>query len=155
MAELNYSSMDYYSSMDQLKAIMSGDQYKPVPRDSAATFEVKGGGPQTIGAGGMVRSAVGDKTDFSLALDGAMFRRWADHLTRATRPPASYPKRNWLKATTGDLTARRATMERAKESAVRHFMQWYRGDSDEDHAAAVFFNINVHETVKEVVDEDL
>ena len=39
--------------------------------------------------------------------------------------------------------------ERAWESAFRHFMQWYNGDRDEDHGAAVFFNINEAEYVKE------
>lgn len=118
-------------------------------RDHAGTtFVVKGGGPQTVGAGGMVRSSSADKTDFSLPLDGAMFQRWAEHLTKATRPPASYPKRNWLRAVKGTPEEKAATMDRAKESAVRHFIQWYKGDADEDHGAAVFFNINVHETVR-------
>lgn len=115
-------------------------------------FVVKAGGPLETGAGGMVRSSSADKTDFTLALDGAMFERWAAHLTRATRPRGDfpgYPKRNWLKATDGRPVDKLATMERAKASAMRHFFQWYRGDTDEDHAAAVFFNINVYETVKE------
>jgi hypothetical protein len=33
-------------------------------------------------------------------------------------------------------------LERFRMSAARHFEQWLRGDTDEDHAAAVFFNIN-------------
>jgi hypothetical protein len=39
-------------------------------------------------------------------------------------------------------------IERAREAAMRHMFQWLRGDKDEDHAAAVFFNINVVEYVK-------
>jgi hypothetical protein len=31
--------------------------------------------------------------------------------------------------------------------------QWFRGDSDEDHAAAVIFNINGFEYVKEKLRE--
>jgi hypothetical protein len=99
----------------------------------------------------MVRSSAAGKTDFTLAIDGAMFERWAAHLTRATQPRGDfpgYPKRNWLRAKDGTPEEKAATMERARESALRHLIQWYRGDSDEDHAAAVFFNINVHETVK-------
>lgn len=114
-------------------------------------FVVKVGGPQTVGAGGMVRSSVGDKTDFTLPLDGEMFRRWAEHLTKATRPPTNYPKRNWLRAKDGTTIEKLATMERAKESAVRHMLQWYQGDDDEDHGAAVFFNVNLYETVKESI----
>lgn len=115
-------------------------------------FVVKAGGPQIVGAGGMVRSSAADKTNFALAVDGVMFERWAAHLTRATKPRGDFPgyqKRNWLKATTGTPEEKADTMERARESGLRHFIQWYRGDNDEDHAAAVFFNINLHETVKE------
>lgn len=120
--------------------------------DAKHPFVVKAGGPQIVGAGGMVRSSATDKTDFTLAVDGAMFERWAEHLTRATQPRGDfpgYPKRNWLRAKDGTPEEKAATMERARESALRHLIQWYRGDTDEDHAAAVFFNINVHETVKE------
>lgn len=112
-------------------------------------FVVKGGEGKTAGAGGMQRSVVGDKTDYSLALDGVMFRRWAEHLTRATRPPANYAKRNWLLALNGTPEERQDARDRARESAVRHFIQWYLGNHDEDHAAAVFFNVNVDETLKE------
>lgn len=111
-------------------------------------FVVKAGGPQTVGAGGMVRSSAGGKTDFSLPLDGVMFERWAEHLTRATRPPTSYPKRNWMLALRGTDGERAAVMERAKESAVRHFIQWWRGDRDEDHGAALYFNVNLFETMR-------
>lgn len=40
-------------------------------------------------------------------------------------------------------------MERFRESAARHFFQWMRGDTDEDHAAAVVFNLNGYEYVKD------
>ncbi len=117
-------------------------------------FEVKANGSQMVLAGGMVRSTAAGKVDFSLAADGVMFRRWAEHLTRATQPPANYPKRNWMLACKTPETGEEAlsqdrTLERYRESAFRHFMQWWSGDSDEDHAAAVFFNINGHETLTE------
>jgi hypothetical protein len=38
---------------------------------------------------------------------------------------------------------------RFKESALRHFIQWIDGNVDEDHAAAVLFNINGAEYIKE------
>jgi hypothetical protein len=37
--------------------------------------------------------------------------------------------------------------ERFRESAFRHFLQWFNGETDEDHAAAVYFNINGAEYV--------
>lgn len=52
--------------------------------------------------------------------------------------------RNWEKASTQD------EIDRFKESAFRHFMQWFFGENDEDHAAAVFFNITGAEYTKEI-----
>lgn len=110
-------------------------------------FQVKLNGPMEPAAGGMVRSSSARKTDYTLAMDGVMFERWAAHLTRATQPPTNYPKRNWLLALKGTAQEREAVVERARESAMRHMAQWLRGDRDEDHAAAVYFNINVVETI--------
>jgi hypothetical protein len=90
--------------------------------------------------------------DYTLALDGVMFDRWAEHLDRATRPRGDFPgyaKRNWMQALKGNPEERMQVMDRARVSAFRHFRQWLRGERDEDHAAAILFNINVYETVKE------
>lgn len=89
---------------------------------------------------GMVRDVTEGKVDYTLALDGPMFERFAAHMTAGAK---KYDARNWMKAS-GD-----AELERFKQSAFRHFMQWLRGDVDEDHAAAVFFNINGAEYVKQ------
>jgi hypothetical protein len=103
-------------------------------------FLVKDSGKREAFAGGMVRDTTDGKTDFSLILDGPMLVRWAVHLTKGA---LKYAKRNWMLAAGVD------EYERFKESAFRHFLQWYRGDTDEDHAAAVIFNINGAEYVKE------
>src|SRR5689334_11815910 len=99
----------------------------------ARAFEIKDSGERKQFASGMVRDTATDKTDFTLVFDGPMFERWAEHLTKGAR---KYAKRNWMKAAGAE------ELDRFKESAVRHFIQWLRGDTDEDHAAAVFFNIN-------------
>jgi hypothetical protein len=108
-------------------------------------FTVKDSGKRTQFDSGMVRDVTDDKTNVSLTFDGPMFWRWAVHLTKGA---VKYAVRNWMKAN-GD-----AELERFKESAVRHFFQWYRGDADEDHAAAVFFNINGAEYVKQKLIEE-
>lgn len=102
-------------------------------------FEVKDSGKRMEFDSGMVRDVSDDKTDFSLPLDGPMFNRWAEHLTKGAK---KYSKRNWM------LAQGEAELERFKESAFRHFLQWYREETDEDHAAAVFFNINGAEYVR-------
>lgn len=101
--------------------------------------KIKDSGKRQEFESGMVRDINEDKTLWHLVADGPMLKRWAEHLTGGAR---KYAARNWMLAE-GD-----AEYERFKESAFRHFMQWYLGDTDEDHAAAVFFNINGAEYVK-------
>lgn len=103
-------------------------------------YSVKDSGQRTQFDSGMVRDVATDKTDYTLVLDGPMFKRWAQHLTAGAK---KYTKRNWMKAN-GD-----AELARFRESALRHFLQWYWGDTDEDHAAAIYFNVNGAEYVKE------
>ena len=57
------------------------------------------------------------------------------------RGAIKYNDRNWEKAETQE------EHDRFKESAFRHFMQWFCGEDDEDHAAAVLFNIQGAEMV--------
>lgn len=104
------------------------------------SFTVKDSGKRQEYASGMVRDAEDDKTNFALIADGPMLKRWAEHLTKGA---GKYAKRNWMFANSN------AEYERFKESAFRHFMQWFLGEGDEDHASAVFFNLNAAEYTKE------
>ena len=98
-----------------------------------ADFTIKDSGARMRFPSGMQRDLSTDKTDYTLVLDGPMFQRWAIHLTKGAK---KYHKRNWMKA------AGPEELNRFRESALRHFLQWYWDEDDEDHAAAVFFNIN-------------
>lgn len=102
-------------------------------------YAVKDSGQRQQFDGGMVRDVTTGKVDYSLVLDGPMFERWAEHLSKGAE---KYSKRNWM------LAAGDAELQRFKESALRHLLQWLKGDTDEDHAAAVFFNLNGAEFVK-------
>lgn len=106
----------------------------------AQGFTIKDSGERQQFESGMVRDTATNKIDYSLILDGPMFKRWARHLTNGA---IKYAKRNWMKAS-GE-----PELERFRESALRHFIQWYYGETDEDHASAVFFNINGAEYVKD------
>ena len=53
----------------------------------------------------------------------------------ATRGAEKYGARN------SELANSKEELERFKASAMRHFMQWIMGETDEDHAAAIYFNI--------------
>lgn len=107
-------------------------------------FEVKDSGARMEFTSGMVRDVTTGKTDYSLVLDGPMFERWAVHLTKGA---VKYEARNWMKASGAE------ELERFRQSGLRHFLQWFKGGVDEDHASAVYFNINGAEYVKGRVNE--
>lgn len=109
---------------------------EPGPDD----FEIKDSGARREFESGMVRDTEEGKLDYTLILDGPMFNRWAAHLTRGA---VKYEARNWMKAD-GE-----AELERAKRSLLRHTFAYLRGEVDEDHAAAMFFNVNQIEYIKE------
>ena len=97
---------------------------------------------------GMRRDTQEGKPDFSLLLtdlpyDEQLITRWAGLMTRGAE---KYGRRNW------QLANSQEELERFKASAFRHFMQWITGQDDEDHAAAVLFNINAAEYVKSKVE---
>lgn len=103
-------------------------------------FKTKDSGERLQFASGMVRDIATGKFKPHLTRSGPMYRRWCELLSRGAE---KYGEDNWLKAN-GE-----AELKRFRESALRHFEQWFAGETDEDHAAAVFFNINGAEYVKE------
>lgn len=108
------------------------------------SYVVKDSGKRAQFAGGMVRDTDEGKIHWHRIADGPMMRRYVVHLTKgAVKYPDVRPGvPNWTLAEGPEEYAR------AKQSAFRHFMQWYYGESDEDHAAATWFNINVAEHAK-------
>ena len=108
-------------------------------------FVVKDSGERALFASGMVRDTSAGKIQFHRVFEGPMLKRWAVHLTKGA---VKYPDNedgtaNWTKA--DGL----AELRRFKESAARHFIDWYNDVVDEDHGAAVMFNINGAENVKQ------
>lgn len=114
------------------------------------TYITKDSGEREQLAGGMVRDTTEGKVSFSLIFKGPLLRRWAELLTRGA---TKYGRHNWLLGVHSDSgPAREETRERFLDSAARHFVQWLEGDRTEDHAAAVIFNMNGYEAMR---DEDL
>ena len=107
-------------------------------------FVVKDSGKREEYDSGMRRDTNEGKIRYDLVvpenMDNPMLSRWAEHMTKGA---LKYGDRNWEKATG------REELNRFRESAFRHFMQWYLGEADEDHAAAVFFNVQGAEYCKE------
>lgn len=109
---------------------------------------VKDSGARESYTSGMVRDTQEGKPMFGLIMregipfEKQMLVRWAALMTAGAK---KYGLRNWEKADSDE------EMNRFKESAFRHFMQWFAGHEDEDHAAAVMFNINAYESTKVVI----
>ena len=102
-------------------------------------YETKDSGERQHFTSGMQRDTTTGKVKWHLISYGPMLKRWAMLMTRGAD---KYDDNNWMKANTEE------EMARFKASAFRHFMQWYEGDVDEDHAAAVIFNMNGYEYTK-------
>jgi hypothetical protein len=109
------------------------------------SFEVKDSGQRQQFDSGMVRDVADGKTEWHRVADGPMLQRWAEHLTKGgvKYPDVAPGVANWT------LAAGAVEWARVRASAFRHFMQWFFGARDEDHAAAVYFNINGAEYVRE------
>lgn len=115
-------------------------------------FEIKDSGAREH-QGEMMRDTEEGKPDLlNLILwFEPMGTRYAEHMTKGRKkypdPKPGVP--NW---TLTPITEEQR--QRFMRSAARHLKQWLRGDTDEDHAAAVLFNINGAEYVKERLDRD-
>jgi hypothetical protein len=101
-------------------------------------FEVKDSGQRQEYSTGMRRDLQEGKTKYSL-ICMPMLKRWAEHMTKGA---VKYSPRNWEKASTAE------ELDRFLDSAFRHFIQWFNGEEDEDHASACWFNICGAEHVK-------
>ncbi len=112
--------------------------------EDGTQFTTKDSGERQQFASGMQRDVTEGKVKWHLILGGPMLVRWAELMTRGAM---KYDDNNWMKADS------EVEMDRFKESAMRHFMQWVTGADDEDHAAAVIFNINGYEYTKERLEE--
>jgi hypothetical protein len=98
-------------------------------------YSTKDSGKRINFDSGFQRDTNDDKPRYEL-IPHEMLTRLAELMARGAQ---KYNANNWRKATSQE------EYDRFKESAFRHFIQWMRGDSDEDHAAAVEFNINAYE----------
>ncbi len=138
---------DYYRGLrvasEELKEMNEPYDTKVVSKDGDTwnvEYKIKDSGKREHFESGMQRDTQEGKTLWHLVADGPMLERWAVHLTGGAK---KYEESNWMKAE-GEAEAKRF-----RASAFRHFMQWYNGDTDEDHASAVYFNINGFEYVQD------
>lgn len=106
-------------------------------------FITKDSGERAVFDSGMRRDTEEGKPRFDLFIpegvpyEDQFFTRIAALMARGA---VKYEDRNWEQANSIE------ELRRMKSSAFRHFMQWFCGDEDEDHAAAAVFNLLAHET---------
>ena len=106
-------------------------------------YKTKDSGKRVEFSSGMVRDIQENKPRYDLVYI-PMLRRWAELLDRGAR---KYGERNWEKASGQE------ELNRFRASAIRHMFQWIENMEDEDHAAAVYFNIAGAEMVKSKLNE--
>lgn len=106
-------------------------------------FETKDSGERQVFETGMTRDIQTDKPRYDL-VDWPMIKRWAELMQRGA---LKYGEHNWKKAET------REELDRFRASALRHCIQWFNGDNDEDHSAAVMFNLSGAEMVRAKLDD--
>lgn len=141
---LNNRPRFYQCSVCRWYVEATGDIGELVPwcehfREAKMNFETKDSGKRQEFSTGMVRDVQTDKPRYDL-LDMPMLKRWAELMGRGA---VKYGENNWRKAATQE------ELTRFKASALRHMMQWFEGDTSEDHGAAVMFNIAGAEMVRE------
>lgn len=108
-------------------------------------FVTKDSGARASFPSGMVRDVNTGKPQWHRLFDGPLAKRYVELLTRGqTKYPDVEPgKPNWMLANGPEEYAR------ARESTARHFAQLMNGETDEDHAAAVWFGVNLMEYIKD------
>lgn len=117
----------------------------------AFIYETKDSGKRAEFDSGMVRDVNDGKPRFSLCLaDGVPYEeqlltRWAALMERGR---IKYGLKNWQHADSQE------ELDRFRDSALRHMMQWICGEDDEDHAAAVCFNLMGAEYVQRKMDQE-
>lgn len=112
------------------------------------TYGVKDSGARAEFANGGQRDTQDGKPRFDLLyplnvpFDHQLMTRFAVHMAHGA---SKYDDRNW------EQFSDQEALDRARSSAARHFAQWLTGEQDEDHAAAVIFNIMAVEYVRGVL----
>lgn len=102
-------------------------------------FITKDSGKRVDFKSGMRRDIADGKPRFDLIWQPGLLRL-AELYARGAK---KYGPRNWQLANSPE------ELERFKSSAYRHFFQWFNEQDDEDHMAAVCFNLFAAEYVKD------
>jgi hypothetical protein len=112
-------------------------KYDKLGPQGIEAYKTKDSGERQTFATGMQRDIQTNKPRYDL-VDWPMIKRWAELMQRGA---LKYGEHNWKKACTQE------ELDRFRASALRHMIQWFNNEQDEDHGAAVLFNISGAEMV--------
>lgn len=107
-------------------------------------FKVKDSGERIDYPSGMRRDVQTGEPNYRL-IDLTFLKRLAIHLVKGTE---KYGRDNWRKANSQE------EYDRFLDSAFRHMIQYLNGETEEDHMAAVCFNLMAAEYVKSKIKYD-
>ena len=102
------------------------------------SYDIKNSGNNIIHESGMSREDKSDKIDYTLCYL-PLLDRWASWMTKGGK---IHGKENWMKANSPEEEREAIT------SLWRHFRAFIDDKQDEDHAAAMFFNICLIEHIR-------
>ena len=109
----------------------------PIQRTIKMSFVTKDSGERVLYDSGFTRDTDTNKPRFDL-IPLPMLKRLAELYARGA---SKYGDSNWKLADTDE------ELQRFKASAFRHFVAWMDDETDEDHMAAVVFNLFAFETL--------
>jgi len=148
LVEEQYSPLKLVEGVrDFIEKVHPGDW---IDKDKVAEYITKDSGERAEFESGMVRDTDKGKARWDLLIpegvpyQAQMLTRFADLMARGAE---KYDPRNWEQANGEEELAR------FKGSALRHLMQWFCGEIDEDHASAVLFNVLAFESTKYKIEE--
>ena len=106
-------------------------------------FKINDSGKRKVFSTGMQRDSE-DKIRYDL-IPIEFLERFAEHLTKGAK---KYSPNNWKKAETPE------ELDRFIQSLWRHMIAYVKGEEEEDHMAAITFNLCGAELVKEKLGPD-
>lgn len=102
-------------------------------------YVVKDSGARQEYGSGMRRDIEEDKPDLTYLVEMEMAERYCYHLAKGAK---KYGRNNW------QLANSQEEIDRFGRSLLRHVWQYLAGEVDEDHTAAIIFNVDARERAK-------
>lgn len=133
-------NLEYMSQLENIKYSKNNDRYIGSLNSAIITFEIAEEIRKRIHLGEKQKDLAKEfKISPQTVCDINKRRIWNEN----AKIHKNLNARNW------ELANSEEELNRFKASAFRHFIQWFQGNDDEDHASAILFNVNAAEYLKD------